>query len=232
MRTCIIVFAKHPLPNQVKTRLIPKLSAEQAALLYKAFLTDWCELLSKLSNIDLIIAFTPEGSQPDLEAIIGDAIAYIPQSGDDLGERLTSATRWGLENGYKKIIITGSDSPTLPLTYISEAVNGLTSCDIVIGPSMDGGYYLIGFSEQNLTTVVPTIFQGITWSTKDVFQQTIERIHTSNAKLHLLPPWYDVDTPEDLDFLHTHLSAIRLAEGTVQVGRTEKILKDLIKENS
>lgn len=231
MRTCVIVFAKRPVPNQVKTRLIPKLSAEQAALLYRSFLKDWCELLSDLSTVDLIVAYTPEGSQPDLEALIGNAVAYIPQVGDDLGERLTSAAKWGLENGYDKTIITGSDSPTLPIAYISEAVDSLTSCDVVIGPSVDGGYYLIGFSKQNITAVVPTIFEGIAWSTADVFQQTIERIHTSNAKLHLLPPWYDVDTPEDLNFLHTHLSAIRLADGTVQTGRTEKILKDLIKED-
>lgn len=231
MQTCVIVFAKRPLPNQVKTRLIPKVSAEQAALIYEAFLTDWCELLSGLSGIDLIVAYTPEGSQPHLKAIIGDAVAYIPQSGNDLGERLTSATEWGLESGYEKIIITGSDSPTLPLTYITQAINGLNSCDIVIGPSVDGGYYLIGFSKENLTATLSTIFEGIAWSTEDVFQQTIERIHTCNTKLHLLPPWYDVDTPEDLDFLHTHLSAMRIAEGTVQAGKTDRILRDIIKEN-
>lgn len=232
MRNCVIVFAKNPIPNYVKTRLIPRLSADQAAALYRAFLTDWCETLSELSTINLIVAYTPEGSQPDLQTIIGDAVTYIPQTGDNLGERLTSATYWASENGYEKIIITGSDSPTLPLVYISQAVEALDTSDIVIGPSVDGGYYLIGLSNQSLTAVLPTIYEGIAWSTKHVFQQTVERIHKINAKLKLLPVWYDVDTPEDLDFLQAHLSALRLAEGRVQAVRTEKILLKLSKENS
>ncbi len=232
MRNCVIVFAKNPIPNHVKTRLIPRLSAAQATALYRAFLTDWCETLSKLSTIDLIIAYTPEGSQPDLQAIIGDAGTYIPQIGDGLGQRLTSATHWASENGYKKIIITGSDSPTVPLVYISQAVEALDTCDVVIGPSVDGGYYLIGLSNQNLTAVLPTIYEGIAWSTKHVFQQTVERIHKINAKLKLLPVWYDVDTPEDLDFLQAHLSALRLAGDRVQAVRTEKILLKLSKEKS
>lgn len=232
MRNCVIVFAKNPIPNHVKTRLIPRLSAEQATALYRAFLTDWCETLSKLSTIELIIAYTPEGSQPDLQTIIGDAVTYIPQIGDGLGQRLTSATHWASENGYKKIIITGSDSPTVPLAYISQTVEALDTCDVVVGPSVDGGYYLIGLSNQNLTDVVPTIYEGIAWSTKHVLQQTVERIHKINAKLKLLPVWYDVDTPEDLDFLQAHLSALRLAEGSVQAVRTEKILLKLLsKEN-
>ena len=232
MRNCVIVFAKNPIPNYVKTRLIPRLSADQAAALYRAFLTDWCETLSELSTIDLIVAYTPEGSQSDLQTIIGDAVTYIQQTGDNLGERLTSATYWASENGYEKIIITGSDSPTLPLAYISQAFEVLDICDIVVGPSVDGGYYLIGFSNQNLTAVVPTIYEGIAWSTKNVLQQTVEHIHRINAKLNLLPVWYDVDTPEDLDFLQAHLSALRLAEGRVQAVRTEKILLKLSKENA
>lgn len=232
MRNCVIVFAKNPIPNHVKTRLIPRLSAEQAAALYRAFLTDWCETLSELSTIDLIVAYTPEGSQADLQAIIGDAVTYIPQIGDGLGERLTSATHWASEEGYEKIIITGSDSPTVPLTYISQAVDALDTCDIVVGPSVDGGYYLIGFSTQNISTVVPFIYEGIAWSTKHVFQQTVERIEKINAKLNLLPVWYDVDTPEDLDFLQAHLSALKLAEGSVHAVRTERILLELSKENS
>ncbi len=232
MRNCVIVFAKNPIPNYVKTRLIPRLSADQAAALYRAFLTDWCETLSELSTIDLIVAYTPEGSQPELQTIIGEAATYIPQIGDNLGERLTSATHWASENGYEKIIITGSDSPTLPLAYISQAVEALDTCDIVVGPSVDGGYYLIGFSNQSLTAVVPTIYERIAWSTKNVLQQTVEHIHSINAKLNLLPVWYDVDTSEDLDFLQAHLSALRLAGDSVQAVRTEKILLKLSKENS
>ncbi|MCG9129483.1 TIGR04282 family arsenosugar biosynthesis glycosyltransferase [Candidatus Poribacteria bacterium] len=228
--TCLIVFAKNPIPNQVKTRLIPDVSPEQAASLYSAFLIDWCETLSELSNIDLVIAYTPKESQADLQSLLGEDVDYIPQEGIDLGERLTSATQWASENRYNKIILVGSDSPTLPISYIFQAVVGLDTRDVVIGPSVDGGYYLIGFSSTNLTTTVPSVFENIAWSTANVFQQTVERIHAIDATLKLLPPWYDVDTPEDLAFLHAHISAMRLSEDSVQASRTEKFLIELSKE--
>lgn len=229
--TCLIVFAKHPIPNQVKTRLIPAVSPEQAASLYSAFLIDWCETLSELSNVDVVIAYTPAESQSELQTLLGEDVAYIPQVGIDLGERLTSASEWGFENRYNKIILVGSDSPTLPISYVFQAVVALDTRDVVIGPSVDGGYYLIGFSTKNHTTTVSSVFEDIAWSTANVFQQTVERIHAIDATLKLLPPWYDVDTPDDLAFLRAHLSAMRLSENSVQAIRTESLLLELLKEN-
>ena len=222
MKTCVIVFAKNPIPNQVKTRLIPTLSPEQAATLYTAFLTDGCETLAKCHDVDLVIAYAPPEAQSDLQVLIGDDAIYIPQMGSDLGERLTSATHWAAEQGYKKILLVGSDSPTLPISYISEALTRLDSRDTVIGPSTDGGYYLIGFS-----ATVPHVFEEIAWSTADVFQQTVTRIREAEVTLGLLPPWYDIDTPQDLAFLQAHIAAMRLAGDTVQAVRTERVLVDL-----
>ena len=227
MKVCVIVFAKNPMPNQVKTRLIPTLSPEQVATLYTAFLTDWCETLAKLSGVDLIIAYTPPEAESDLQALIGDDATYIPQIGTDLGERLTSATQWAAKQGYTKILLVGSDSPTLPISYISKALTLLNSRDIVIGPSTDGGYYLIGFSAVNVAVPVPFIFEEISWSTTDVFQQTMTRICSAKATVGLLPPWYDIDTAEDLAFLHAHISAMRLAGDMVQAVRTETLLAEL-----
>ena len=215
------------MPNQVKTRLVPPLSPEQAATLYTAFLTDWCETLAKLTDVDLIIAYTPAEAQSDLQTLIGGSAIYIPQMGDGLGERLTSATQWAAEHGYTKILLVGSDSPTLPISYISKAIRLLDTRDIAIGPSTDGGYYLIGFSEMNVAIAVPFVFENIAWSTADVFQQTVTRIRSLKATIGLLPPWYDIDTTEDLVFLHAHLSAMRLAGETVQAVRTESLLTEL-----
>jgi rSAM/selenodomain-associated transferase 1 len=227
VKICLIVFAKNPIPNQVKTRLIPTLSPEQAATLYTAFLMDWCQILAELPDVDIVIVYTPPEAQPDLQALIGENAIYIPQIGTDLGERLTSATQWAMEQGYTKILVVGSDSPTLPISYISQAITLLDSRDIVIGPSTDGGYYLIGFSAEALTTTVPLVFEEIAWSTADVFQQTFARIHEAQATLGLLPPWYDIDTAEDLAFLHAHLTAMRLAGDRVQTVRTESLLAKL-----
>ena len=227
MKTCVIVFAKNPVPNQVKTRLVPSLSPEQAATVYTAFLTDWCDTLAKLPDVDITIAYTPAEAQSDLQTLIGDNAMYIPQIGADLGERLVSATQWATEQEYTKILLVGSDSPTLPISYISKAFTLLDSRDIVVGPSTDGGYYLIGFSATNLTMAVPFIFEEIAWSTADVFQQTVARIRSLKTTVGLLPPWYDIDTADDLAFLHAHISAMRLAGDTVQAVRTESLLTEL-----
>ncbi len=227
MKTCVIVFAKNPVPNQVKTRLVPPFSPEQAATLYTAFLTDWCDTLTKLPDVNIIIAYTPAEAQSDLQALIGDDAIYIPQIGDDLGGRLASATQWATEQEYTKILLVGSDSPTLPISYISKSFALLDSRDIVVGPSTDGGYYLIGFSVNALDTTIPHIFEEIAWSTSDVFQQTVARIRSLKTTVGLLPPWYDIDTAEDLAFLHAHISAMRLAGDTVQAVRTESLLTEL-----
>ena len=227
MKTCVIVFAKNPEPNQVKTRLLPTLSPEQAATLYTAFLIDWCKTLAELPDVDIVIAYTPPEAQSDLQALIGGDAIYIPQIGAGLGERLTSATQWAAEHGYTKILVVGSDSPTLPISYISQAITLLDSRNIVIGPSTDGGYYLIGFSVETLATTVPHVFEEIAWSTVEVFQQTVARIQSAKATLGLLPPWYDIDTAEDLAFLHAHISAMRLAGDRVQAVRTESLLTEL-----
>ena len=227
MKICIIVFAKNPVPNQVKTRLVPPLSSEQAATVYTAFLTDGCDTLAKLPDVDIIIAYTPPEAEPDLRGLIGDHAIYIPQVGTDLGKRLTSATQWATGQEYTKILLVGSDSPTLPISYISQAFTLLDSRDVTIGPSTDGGYYLIGFSAANVATAVPFVFENIAWSTADVFHQTVTRIRSLKATVGLLPPWYDIDTAEDLAFLHAHISAMRLAGDTVQAVRTESLLTEL-----
>lgn len=230
--TGLIIFAKNPMPNLVKTRLIPYLSPEQAAALYRAFLTDWCETLAALPNVARVIAYTPSDCQPELQTFMGRDAVYIPQIGDNLGARLISATQWAAKQGYQKILIVGSDSPTLPLSHLSQAILTLDSRDVVLGPSVDGGYYLIGFSAADIAKTVPSVFEEIAWSTNAVFQQTIARMRSTGATFGLLPPWYDVDTPADVAFLHAHISAMRLAGDKTQAIRTESLLANLFSSDT
>ena len=210
MAACVIVFVKNPVPGQVKTRLIPYLSPEQAASLYQAFLVDWCNALSTISTAHRVIAYTPPEGLDALQTLIGEDPVYIPQVGASLGERLIAAARWACDQGYTKFLFVGSDSPTLPIQYVERALDLLESRDSVIGPSVDGGYYLIGFSKHGASLSVPTIFEGIAWSTEVVFRQTLEKIQEINAHLGLLPPWYDVDTPAGLQLLRDHLFGLNL----------------------
>ena len=211
MAACVIVFVKNPVPGQVKTRLIPYLSPEQAASLYQAFLVDWCNALSTISKAHCVIAYTPPEGLNALQTLIGKDPVYIPQVGASLGERLITAARWACDQGYAKFLFVGSDSPTLPTQYVERALDLLESRDVVIGPSVDGGYYLIGFSKHGASLSIPTIFQEIAWSTEAVFRQTLGKIQQINAQLGLLPLWYDVDTPAGLQLLRDHLFGMNLA---------------------
>ena len=210
MDACVIVFVKNPVPGQVKTRLIPYLSPEQAASLYQAFLVDWCNALSTISTVHRVIAYTPPEGLNALQTLIGEDSVYISQVGASLGERLIAAARWAHDQGYTKFLFVGSDSPTLPTQYVERASDLLESRDVVIGPSVDGGYYLIGFSKHGASLSIPTVFEEITWSTDVVFRQTLGKIQAINARLGLLPPWYDVDTPAGLQLLRDHLFGIDL----------------------
>ena len=231
MVNCIIVFAKNPVPNEVKTRLIPFLSPDLAASLYRAFLVDWCGALRRISTAHLVVAYTPPESLTALQELIGREAIYVPQVGSDLGERLISAVQWACNQNYSKFLFVGSDSPTLPLPYVEHAFNLLECCDVAIGPSMDGGYYLIGFSAHGASLAVPEVFQDVSWSTDAVFRQTLEKIESANARLGLLPPWYDVDTPDGLKRLRDHLFAMQLAESEISAPQTVVELSKAV-ENS
>ncbi len=211
MAACVIVFVKNPVPGEVKTRLTPHLSLEQAASLYQAFLVDWCNALATISTVHRVIAYTPPEGLNALQTLIGADPVYIPQVGVSLGERLIAAARWACDQDYGKFLFVGSDSPTLPTQYVECALDLLESRDIVIGPSADGGYYLIGFSKYGASLSIPTIFEEIAWSTEGVFRQTLGKIREINAQLGLLPLWYDVDTPTGLQLLRDHLLGLDLA---------------------
>lgn len=228
MDACVIVFVKNPVPGQVKTRLTPHLSPEQAASLYKAFLVDWCNALSTISTVHRVIAYTPPEGLDSLQTLIGEDPVYIPQQGVSLGERLMTAARWACDQGYAKFLFVGSDSPTLPIQYVERALDLLESRDVVIGPSVDGGYYLIGFSKHGASLSIPTIFEEITWSTDVVFQQTLRKIQRINARLGLLPPWYDVDTSTGLQLLQDHLLGMNIARENIAAPQTYSKLRELL----
>ena len=228
MENCIIVFAKNPVPNEVKTRLIPFLPPDGAASLYRAFLVDWCNALHKISTAQLVIAYTPPDSLISLKNLIGLEAMYISQVGSNLGERLISAGQWASHQKYSKFLLVGSDSPTLPLRYVERAFTLLETCDMAIGPSMDGGYYLIGFSAHGASLAIPGVFQDISWSTDVVFRQTLEKTKAVNARLGLLPPWYDVDNPEGLQRLCDHLFAMQIAGEEISAPQTVVELSKIV----
>lgn len=200
----LLIFVKAPVPGEVKTRLLPDLTKEEAARLYEAFIYD---ILKSTSQIDVkrFLFCHPTKVHPFFQKIVKDmGLELLEQKGGDLGERMKNAMSQTLEDGFKRVIIIGTDSPTLPIGYIEEGLKGLTSHTVVIGPSIDGGYYLIGTRDS-----VPSIFDDMPWGTERVFRMTLERGVRLGLDLYLLPFWYDIDTTEDLSLLYSHIRYLR-----------------------
>ena len=215
--TAVVVFAKAPRAGAVKTRLCPPLSPAAAARLYHCFLLDVLERVRALGGITPVIAYAPRRAR-EFFAATQPGMRLVPQGGGDLGARMARVFERLFACGFAPVVILGADSPTLPLRHLRAAIRLLVrgTHDGVIGPSEDGGYYLIG-----LRAPCPALFSGISWSTGRVLAQTLAKARRTGRRLRRLPPWYDVDTIEDLRRLAVELRRTRgLAPRTRRVLRT------------
>ena len=195
MAALLIIFAKEPRPGQVKTRFCPPLSLKAAARLYQGFLEDVLEVGERLPGLSLALTYSPEGAAAFFRRLAPPGVRLFPQAGADLGERMHKALEWGLSSGFNVVLLRGADTPDLPGEVILEgkAVLEEARAQVVLGPSRDGGYYLVG-----LTSPQPELFRGLTWSTPAVLDETLSRARARSLSVHLLPPWSDIDTYGDL----------------------------------
>jgi len=200
----VAVMAKVPGSGPVKSRLHGALTAERATELYRCFLLDRLDAVATLPDVSPVVAFTPAEARPVLAPLAPARFDLMAQEGADLGERLSTLLTSLLARGHTGAIAIDSDSPTLPMAYVTEAARHLAlgGSDVVLGPCEDGGYYLIG-----LAAPQPALFEGIPWSTDAVLALTVEKARRHDLSVHLLPPWFDVDTEADLRRLRAALAA-------------------------
>jgi rSAM/selenodomain-associated transferase 1 len=209
MLPAVIVFARAPRPGATKTRLIPALGAQGAAELYGCFVADTLSSLRCLPA-DIIVAAAELADADGVKRIVQDVCpcaGFMLQSGDDLGQRIARVVGEVLGRGHPRVVVIGTDSPTLPPDLVAQAIDLAADRDCVLGPCFDGGYYLIG-----LRAALPELLADIQWSSSTVLSETLRRAQRAGLDVVLLEPWYDVDTPEDLSFLRNHL-AWQVAEG-------------------
>ena len=191
--TALAVMTKAPQAGRVKTRLTPPLSPEEAASLNTCFLRDTTAAISCTTERGHALGvgvYTPRGFETAYSGILPDEFILVPQRGDSFGERLTAATDDLLRLGFDSVCLIDSDSPTVPDDAFAQAVERLSDPNdcVVLGPSDDGGYYLIGLKKNH-----HRLFERIDWSTERVLEQTIAAARELNLPVHLLPTWYDVD---------------------------------------
>jgi len=197
----LLTVAKRPAPGRTKTRLTPPLSPPQAAALYQCFLQDTLDLIRQVPQTQPVIAYLPREAEPYFTALAPD-FDHILQQGPDLGARLDNALTHYLQLGYKHVAIMNSDGPTLPVDYLVAAFAALAGeADVVLGPSDDGGYYLIG-----LKRPAPRLLREVTMSTPTVTTETLALAAEEGLRVELLPPWYDVDDAAALARLTAELA--------------------------
>ncbi len=188
------MFAKYPEKGKVKSRLCQQWDESLVVLLYRLFIED---LLDRLSGGDyqFRITYHPVEKRTSFIEQFGDGFSYMPQIGEDLGERMKNTFIRCFSEGFQSVVIIGSDSPDLPRRIIGEAFQALERHGAVIGPSFDGGYYLIGFSNKSFSSGA---FDGMKWGTDTVFKKTMQHLQEAGIPVHVLPPWRDIDRPEDI----------------------------------
>ena len=188
----LLIFVKEPVPGQVKTRLAAEIGADAACQVYQRCVERTLERLSILRN-EITLCVEPADSTDRIRMWLGSAWPVLTQRGTTLGERLTDAIGRTVTEGVHRIVVIGTDSPWLDHMRIEEAFSAIERADLVLGPTVDGGYYLVGLPKS-----APGFFSGISWSTNQVLNQTLANARTLGMTVALLPEGYDIDRLTDL----------------------------------
>lgn len=221
----LLVFAKAPEPGTVKTRLAgptSDLTEPESARLYSAFLQDaiaqYATLADLLATFDVQLHWAGDPAAAEPFTKVDAEIPVVEQSGADLGERMETAFRQAFADGYDQAVVIGTDHPTLPNAFVEEAfVTTREPSSICLGPSMDGGYYLLG-----MNGLYPEVFDDMTYSHAHVFKNTLRRAAQTDAEVVVLPEFYDVDTPDTLRRM-----LIDLRDGDAAAPNTRAAASDL-----
>ena len=201
-QAALVIFAKAPIPGEVKTRLCPPLTPDEAATLHGSFVLDMLERTT-LAVAKLQLPFHRYLACAPSSALVffkimeeRQSVRLLDQIGEDLGQRMHHASVDLFAKGYKQVIIVGTDVPTLPLSVYQDAIAILDRSDLALGPALDGGYYLIG-----LKRPAEQLFTGVPWSTDQVLAVTQQKAKTLGLTVELTTAWRDVDTIADLQSL-------------------------------
>ncbi|MGO2638152.1 MAG: TIGR04282 family arsenosugar biosynthesis glycosyltransferase [Enterococcus viikkiensis] len=197
-----ILFTRVPIPNKVKTRLQSRLTGTKASQAQLRMLQDSFKKFSPLVNqgIDLFLAYSDEGSPDSLIQLMPICFKSFPQKGPTIGERMKQALATVFSLGYQKVVLTGSDIPNLTAELITSAFDQMS--EVVLGPSPDGGYYLVGATE--IVNLAPIFDAPITWGKSEVLTETLKLLR--KYQVALLEPLEDMDHPADLQAIQSQLN--------------------------
>jgi len=219
----LAVFARSPVAGKVKTRLSPPLTADQALALHRALVEDTLDHLNLIERpgIERLLLLSEPLQDPSALTVPGSWTTTVQASGG-LGDRLASLFYTGFRRGVTRLVVLGSDSPTVPPAVVHEAFDELERRKVVLGPAEDGGYYLLGCSEW-----IPELFQSIDWGTSEVLEQTMNVVKARKISVSTLIRWYDIDRSEDLEKLRQEIAYLQRSMPELVPVRVAAALPDL-----
>lgn len=191
---CILLLMRAPRLGEVKSRLSGFLHQELVLDLYRQFVLDTAETVAACEQ-NVLIFVDPPAAVEEVGHWLGDRFSYLGQEGKGLGERMANAFVCAFSRGFRRTILIGSDTPDLPRTILETSLEKLAKKDAVIGPSTDGGFYLIGFS---IHQIPKDVFRLPVWGSDSVFSDTSAVLSARGYDFHVLPEWTDIDHLHDL----------------------------------
>lgn len=205
----IIIFTRYPQAGLTKTRLIPELGAEGAAILQRTMTEQIVHTAGQLVHdrqIQISVYYAG-GSHQQMKQWLGPELLYHEQTGTDLGQKMMLAFADAWDRGLQRAVLVGSDCPAIDFQLITDALEALQDDQLVLGPAADGGYYLIGTTNDLPLNRLARLFTDIAWGTSEVFQETVNRARDAEVTTSILKELNDIDHPRDLAYFHHHPDA-------------------------
>ena len=222
MSTLFGMLVREPRPGSVKPGLVEALGAPAAARLYRSSVMDLCERFAHLSVESRILCYGPRGARKSVELLASRHWRLIQQQGTTRGQILGNLFENAFRLGRQRIVVMVSDCPTVPDAFVIEAFDRLLIEDVVLGPTTDGGIYLIGMSLER-----PELLMGFDWDGPGVFDALVERAEAFGLILGLVPHWYEVNDRAGLDRLASHIRALGVMGSDAMPKRTQTLLERL-----
>jgi len=222
MSTLFGLLARDPQPGKVKPGLAEVLGAPTAAKMYRSFIMDLCERFSHLSVHSRLLAYAPRGARKAVSLLASRHWRLVQQQGATRGQVLASLFEEAFRLGHQRAVVMVTDCPTVPDAFVIEAFDRLLIDDVVLGPTTEGGIYLVGLSIER-----PELFYGFDWNGGGVFDALVDRAEAFGLILGLVPHWYGVDDRADLERLASHLRALGVVGSEGMPQRTQTLLQRL-----
>jgi uncharacterized protein len=223
MSTLLALVVQNPVPGKVFADLVGDLTADQASKVYRAAVMDMCQRYANLNVRSRVLLYGPKGSRKAVGLLSSNQWRLVARKGLDRGQTLIDLAERAFRGGHRRVLALWPKAATLPASFVVDAFDQLLVDDIVIGPTVDGDIYGVGFSVE-----APHVFMGFDWSDGDsVFDRLVDRVERLALVFGVLPHWYGIDRSQSLPTLASHLRAQVVADGHPDQPRLAEVMSSI-----